>query len=278
MNKLHILILLPLLGAIGLISGCSDDESTATSVSGTSANSGSLGASTPTGNINAAGFFILYDPAVPDVFDSDLSYTQQESTITIFADDVNDLVELSGHTVNFRTEWGSFVGSTRDACVLENGSCSVTWRSGDPDTAPSDCRVAITAWANGEESFFDANDNGLFDQSEGLYDIEEPFLSINTNVNDTFDETLTTFEGIGELIDIIDFDGRSGHNYSHDSGDLEYTGTLCASGNTRCSGRTSMIIHYRSNLLIQSPFTDSDDLNGNSLTDDEINLCNFSFY
>lgn len=271
--RFSIALLLPLI----FLSGCSEDEDSATATAGSGSSDGNLGASTPTGRITADGFYILYNPAVPAVFDDDLSFQQQEVTVTVFADDVNDLLVTSGQTVNFRTEWGSFIGTNRDSCVIENGECSVTWRSGDPGTAPQDCRVALTAWTSGEEAFFDANDNGQFDQSETLIDLEEPFLSINTNVNDSWDAALSTFEGVGELIDIDGFDGSTGRNGTHDSGDNLYTGTLCASGNTRCSGRTSMIIHYRSELLIQDPFNEAsgEDINGNGTAEEQnINFCN----
>ena len=274
MKQLKI-ITVPLIASVLLISGCSDNTQSANSLGGETNNGGSLGDSQPTGKINAAGFYVLYDPAVPQVFDSELAYQQQQVTVTVYAEDINDLVEVNGQTVNFRTEWGAWLNE-RDSCVLSNGQCSVTWRSGAPDTAPQDCRVAITAWTVGEESFFDENDNNLFDSSETLYDMEEPFLDINSNGN--FDGALSTFEGVGELIDIKDFDGRSGKDTVHDVADGKYTGTLCASGNTSCSGRTSMIIHYRSELLIQSPFTDSNDLDGDGDTSEKINLCNFSSY
>jgi hypothetical protein len=277
MKQVKFLMTLPLVLSLGVISGCSDDTASGTDVSGANTNSGSLGDSTPTGKIDAAGFYVLYDPAIPTVFDSDLSYQQQQVTVTVFAEDVNDLTELSGQTVNFKTEWGGWLDE-RDSCVLDKGQCSVTWRSGAPSTAPQDCRVAITAWADGEESFFDANDNNLYDPTETFADMQEPFLSINSNVNDSFDAALSTFEGVGELIDIKDFDGRSGHNFAHDAGDGKYTGTLCAAANPNCSGRTSMIIHYRSTLLIQEIFTDSNDIDGDGDTTEEINFCNFASY
>ena len=273
--------LFALLIMAALISACSDQPvftpGSSQSSGGGSGGSGSLGPSQPTGKINAAGFYILYDPAEPIIFNSDLSYQQQNVTITVFAEDINDLTQLNGQVVNFKTEWGGWLDQ-KDSCVITNGQCSVTWRSGKPSTAPQDCYVAFTAWAQGEEPFFDENGNGLFDQNESFVDYEEPFLNINTNINSTFDANVFTFEGVGELIDIVDFDGRNGHDYVHDAGDGKYTGSYCAPGNTRCSGRTSMIIHYRSELLIQSPFTDSNDINGNGNTTEKINFCNYSSY
>ena len=194
--------------SVVLSSGCSDEHVYSSlneldaAAGGGTGNTGDLGDSTPTGRITADGFFVLYDPAVPEVFDSNLSYTQQTVNITVFAEDVNDLVELNGQTVNFRAEWGAFLND-RDSCDLVNGQCTVTWRSGDPSTAPGSCQVAITAWTTGEEAFFDANDNGLFDVGELHDDLEEPFLDINEST--IFDGAIATTELVGELIDIMNF-------------------------------------------------------------------------
>lgn len=272
-----------LIASIGLLSGCSDEADSATTAnSGGSTNNGSLGDSTPTGRIAADGFFILYDPGTSEVFDSDLNYIQQSVVVTALADDVNDLVEVSGQTVNFRTEWGQWLDD-RDSCVLENGSCSVTWRSADPATAPGSCRVAITAWTTGEEAFFDADDDGLFEASDNAVqsfsDLPEPFLDINSNGSFDGGATVVTVELVGELIDIIDFDGTTPgtKNGQHDVGNNLYDGSQCATGNALCNtSRTSMIIHTRSSLLIQTPFNEAtaEDINGNgTFGESNINFC-----
>ena len=281
----RLLLTIMLLASLGMVSGCGDDDEAATAAGGGgSSSNGDLGDSTPTGRISADGFYMLFDPAIPSVFDEDRNYTQESVVITAFAEDVNDLVEFGGQTVNFKAEWGSWLDE-RDSCVISNGSCSVTWRSGDPATAPGSCFVAITAWTVGEESFFDANDNGVFDATETFNDLEEPFLNINyvQNWNIPLDLTYTpgisTVELVGELIDITDFNGPGlSLPGDHDSGNGLYDGSLCASGNPQCSGRESMIIHTRSNLLIQEPFTDSDDLDADSDTDENITFCGFNLY
>lgn len=272
-----------LIASIGLLSGCSDEADSATTAGAGTSNTGSLGDSTPTGRIAADGFFVLYDPAVPEVFDSELNYTQQTTVITAFADDVNDLVEVNGQTVNFRAEWGQWLDD-RDSCVLTNGTCSVTWRSGDPATAPGSCSVAITAWTTGEEAFFDADDDGQFEASDNAVfpfsDLEEPFLDINSD--GTFNNNISTVELVGELIDIIDFTGTTPgtKNGQHDAGNNLYDGSLCAAGNALCNtSRTSMIIHTRSRILIQQPFDESggEDNNFNGTPDEtNINFCGFN--
>ena len=274
-----------LMASLTLLSGCSDEADSATAANGASNTDGSLGDSTPTGRIAADGFFVLYDPAIPEVFDSTLSYTQQSVTITAFGDDVNDLAEVNGQTVNFKAEWGSWLDE-RDSCVMDNGSCSVTWRSGNPATAPGSCSVAITAWTTGEESFFDADDDGLFEASDNAVqpftDLEEPYLDINSN--GSFDGAISTVELVGELIDIINFDGTTPNAKSgdHDSGNTLYDGSLCAAGNALCNTtRTSMIIHTRSRLLIQAPFDEAsgEDINGNGTpSETNINFCGFNAF
>ncbi len=261
-----------------LLTGCSDDPvvdldefATGSSGSGSVTNDNSLGDSTPTGRITADGFYVLYDPAIPEVFNDKLAYSQQEVTITVFAEDVNELVELNGQTVNFKVEWGAFLAG-RDSCDLVDGQCSVTWRSGDPATAPGSCFVAVTAWANGEETYFDANDNGLFDIAETHDDLEEPFLDIDSD--GLFNGTISTIENVGELIDIDDFNGATTIDGDHDNGNGDYDGSQCASDNAaNCSGRTSMIIHTRSNILIQQPF----DVDENPATPDSV-FCGTNLY
>ena len=266
--------------SVVLASGCSDDhvyssldEVTAASGGGTG-NTGDLGDSTPTNRITRV--YPVFDPAVPEVFDDTLSYTEQTVNITVRTADENSLVALNGQEVNFAAEWGVFLTADKDSCVLEDGSCTITWRSGDPATAPGSCFVAITVWTTGEEAFFDANDNGLFDVGEIHDDVEEPFLDINQSF--AFEGAISTPEFIGELIDIINFDGTTpgSRNGVHDAGNGLYDGRLCAADNSAaCSGRTSMIIHDTSFIQIQEPFTDSDDIDGDGDTSERLLICSF---
>ena len=264
---------LTLIVAAALLSGCSDDETTASSSGAANINTGSLGDSTPTGKIDANSFHFFYDPAIPPVIDSDsLAYTQQQVTITAYADDINDL-RVDGQTVNFATEWGTWLDEL-DSCVIVDGQCSVVWRSENPSTHPTDCLVAITAWTTGEESFVDFNRNGAFDVTDTLFDLPEPFLDVNSNT--AFDAAVFSLGGEPELIDIINFDGSTPGtaNGSHDNGNNLYEGSRCAANNAaRCSGRTSTMIHQRQNLLIQEPFVDSNDLDGDGDTTEFIVRC-----
>jgi len=281
MKTKHFIGSLAILLSLGLLSACSQDDAASATAGGSagndssSGNGGQIGNSQQTGKIAADGFYILFDK-VPEVLDSDLNFTQQDVTITVFADDINDLEDVDGWTVSFKTEWGTFLDD-KDSCVLKNGSCSVRWSSGSPATVPGSCFVAFTAWSVGEENFADTNDSGKLDPGEFFFDIEEPFLDIDGN--GTYSAAIYTLEGVPELIDVSGFNGSSGRNGVHDAGNTLYDGSFCASNNTAsCSGRKSVVIHYRTSLPIQRPFTDEDDLDGDGDTSEQIRYCGSNPY
>ena len=256
MNSTKTIGILTIVTALGLVSGCSQDDAPGATAGGGANNN--LGDSTPTGIVTHRDFQILFDPGNPEIYDADGSYTQKEVKIVISADDVHDLI-VSGQIVKFRTEWGSFKDE-KDACTLENGECYVTWIPGgtsNPLTGqtppPGDCLVAFTAWTVGEEKFADINDNGRFDVGESFVDLEEPYLDINSNGQ--YDSACNV-DLVCETIDIVGFpgSGTSGANGVHDLGDGIYNGSLCDSyaGNPQCdSSAKSTMIHTRNDLLIK---------------------------
>lgn len=241
-----------LLFSLMFLAACSQDDAASLTSGGSSSNN--LADSIPTGIVTHRDFQILFDDPAPEIFDQDGAYTQKEITVSISADDVNDLI-VSGQTVKFRTEWGSFKDE-KDACTLENGSCFVTWIPGgasNPVTGqtppPADCLVAFTAWTVGEEKFADVNDNGRFDSGEVFIDLEEPYLDINSNAQ--YDAACNV-DLVCEMIDTND-------NGLHDGGDGLYNGSLCDSYSTNpnCdAGRKSTMIHARTDLLIKNPDSD----------------------
>ena len=117
-----------------------------------------------------------------------------------------------GTAANFRTEGGSIGGQ----CVTEttddeSGLCSVNWRSQEP--RPANGRSSLLVTATGEESFTDANGNGIFNDGETSFDdIGEPFLDENEDglyqVNEPY----------------LDFGGTAG---VRDNPDGQFNGVLC---------------------------------------------------
>ena len=210
--------------------------------------------SNPTGIITGDGFFILFAPAIPEVIATDGSFTQKEATITAYADDIFDSVVPAGQVIKFKTEWGTFLEG--DTCTLDNGFCSVQWRSGAPWSIPPDCRVAITAWTVGEETFADGNGNNLFDVGEALLlDYPEPVLDIDS---DGLYSAVVSFEGVPEIIDMNIIDGDmsvgGGKDGVFTDADGLYTGTLCASNNTaNCTTDTSRVIFDNGDLIVADP-------------------------
>ena len=389
MKTKHFIGSLAILLSLGLLSACSQDDAASVTTDG-SDNTG-LQDSTPTGKVIGSGFQILFEEEDIEVVDADGNFTQKEIDIHVYADDAFDLVDgLNGQSVKFKTEWGSFLEG-RDSCVLEDGHCSVKWRSGSSDTIPGSCLVAFTAWTVGEEyfidedgsgyldpqepysdvnlngvfddsepftdvngngvydfeesytdsnengqydppelftdanlngvydsgeAFVDSNSNGVYDSGEtfvdanfnGIYDPEEPFVDTNgdnkfnrnyvdLNGNGKWDDyevfadfeepyldidsngvytaDIASLEGEVELIDIVNFNGDTPgrKNNLHDMGNGKYDGSFCANGNSQCSGRVSVMVHARADLPIQKPFADSDDIDGDGDTTEEIRYC-----
>jgi hypothetical protein len=246
--------------AVGLTSNCGDEGggSAFQGSGGTGSGGGGTGItpSEPTGIIAGDGFFVLANPAIPAVIDASGAYTLQESTITAWADDIFDGDSPSGQIIKFKTEWGTFPEG--DTCTLDNGFCSVQWRSGAPWSTPPDCRVAITAWTVGEETFADVNGNNLFDVAESLVlDYSEPVLDINS---DGLYSAIVSFEGVPEIIDMNIIDGDMSAGGGKDgvftTADGLYTGTLCALDNTTaCTTNTSRVIFDNFDLVIADPAT-----------------------
>ncbi len=196
-----------------------------------------------TGIFVSDGFFITFSDGQPKVFNENGFYRRTTITVTANADDVNDLIQTNFNTpVNFRTEWGSF---DTDQCFIgSEGTCSVEWTSGDPRHFQSVCSNAFTIFTSGEESFIDANDDGLFNFDESFTDLEEPFLDVNGN---------GSFDASGlELIDLAVFSSGT-KNGIHDFSDNRYNGSLCdsPSTNAECSNRTSTIIWNKARINVK---------------------------
>lgn len=156
------------------------------------------------------------------------NYDGETTAITIrLADRFNNPVP-DGTKVYFTTEGGSVAGAlssdsgdTTGVCSSVAGVCTATLSSQQP--RPRDGRVTVTAYVEGEESFFDVNGNGLFDQEDfASNDIGEVFSDLNVDDTPAADADVDGFRlGIDTFID-INGDGL------RNLGDGKYTGLLCS--------------------------------------------------
>lgn len=161
--------------------------------------------------------------------------------ITIrMADRYNNPVP-DGTAVTFTTEGGR-IDST---CFTAGGECSVNWVSQDPrpQIVGSDeaGRSTILAFAVGEESFSDADGDGLFDPGEfsAVNDLPEAFLDRDADgVRDSSNP----------VEEIFDFN----QNGSYDSADGKFNGLLCdGDGNgTLALCAEPRTLHVRSSLVL----------------------------
>lgn len=134
-----------------------------------------------------------------------------------------------GTAVSFRTAAG--VGSINPSCTTAAGKCSVTF--GSSGVRPTSGRLAILATAVGEESFVDANGNGVYDAGETFGDLPEAFIDANFNdVRDTGEE-------------FIDFN----NNGQYDGPDGLFNGVLRAAGLT---GPTTINVRQNYALVLST--------------------------
>jgi hypothetical protein len=92
------------------------------------------------------------------------------TSVTIRAADRVGNPVPDGTTVNFRSSGAAIEPS----CKTTNGACSVNFRS--QANRPASGRVAVLAWAVGEEAFLDANGNNRYDAGESFGDLGDAFV------------------------------------------------------------------------------------------------------
>ncbi len=168
-----------------------------------------------------------------------------------------------GTAVNLTTEGGSVVGS----CSTTGGVCSVAWTSQNPrplaynncvvggaENTDANCaigglrgasragRSTVLAFSVGEESFSDADGDGLFDGSEGFGDLPEAFLDLDEDgVRDDASHNEVFF----------DFNSAPNTQGAFDLADGQYNGLLCDNGNpdnVQCPDPQTL--HVRDSLTI----------------------------
>ena len=174
------------------------------------------------------------------------NYDGEEAKITLrLADRFNNPVP-DGTKVFFITEGGSISGNSTasdgnasGSCSSVKGVCQATLVSQEP--RPRDGRVTVTAYVEGEESFWDYNGNGIFDRTDisaaGIpndqtaadvshyllpyKDVGEVFTDINVDDH----KNNANIDGFRVNIDtFIDVDGDGIRSL----GDRKYTGQLCS--------------------------------------------------
>lgn len=106
------------------------------------------------------------------------------TTVNVFAADRLGQPVPAGTPITFVTEGGQVTAS----CQILAGAGSIASCSGtyiSQAFRPSNGRVTLLAYAEGEEAFDDANGNNKYDTGETFYDMGQPF--IDANENGTFD-------------------------------------------------------------------------------------------
>lgn len=117
-------------------------------------------------------------------------FNGNETEISVFAADRQGNPVPAGTPITFVGEGGQLVTSGASSCVIgANGRCSVKLVGQDyrplgsnvAGADPRPGRVTVLAYADGEESFIDANNNNRFDAGELFEDMGLPFIDKDEN-------------------------------------------------------------------------------------------------
>jgi hypothetical protein len=139
-----------------------------------------------------------------------------EVGLTVHAADHFNNPVPDGSSVYFTTEGGQI----QSQCQLENGRCSVSWTSSNPrptsDFLPGGMgRITILATMLGEESFIDANGNGVLDSGDTAY----------SNIPEAFRDDNEDGAKHASLEEFVDFNTNG--IYDDADADTDYNGALC---------------------------------------------------
>lgn len=201
-----------------------------------------------TGLPDQDGFTLSVDKANIEGFDRD----DAEINVTVALNDLFNNPVRDGLVVFFTAEGGT-IG---DQCSTVNGRCSVTWTS--TQDKPFDGRVTITAYTIGEESFIDANGNGLYDVGEDFGDRSEPFVDANESDARDIGQKCSSSDSPGDPECIEEF-ADFNQSASFDGPNGSYNGTRCASpcaaGNSLYVWRDVQVVMSRSaaSVRVTSP-------------------------
>jgi hypothetical protein len=171
------------------------------------------------GTVSQKHFFIALDPVDPTVIDlatNTIDFTVEVDVIVSIADRNNQILTDS-HTVYFETEYGVIEPS----CITVSGQCGVTW-SPSGYNIPADNNTTFVAYTGGEEAFLDPNNNGTYDDGETFFDVEEPWVNLDST------ESPWVYDiGVDILIDTINANDFTASNKLHDVADGLFNGQGC---------------------------------------------------
>ncbi|MEW8140299.1 MAG: hypothetical protein AB2794_07900 [Candidatus Thiodiazotropha endolucinida] len=140
-----------------------------------------------------------------------------EIPITVHAADHFNNPVPNGASVYFTTEGGQI----QSQCQIINGTCSVNWTSANPRPAENDVpngmagRLTILATMLGEESFIDANGNGVLDAGDPAF----------SNIPEAFRDDNEDGEKHPSYEEFVDFNTNG--IYDDANSDPNYNGVLC---------------------------------------------------
>lgn len=136
-------------------------------------------------------------------------YDGSTVSLTVHAADHFNNPVPDGTAVYFTTEGGQI----QSQCEITDGHCSVNWTSSNPRSAEG--RITILSSMLGEESFVDANGNGVLDSGDTAY----------ANMPEAFRDD--DEDGVRDPIleEFVDFNANG--IYDGSDADPNYNGTLC---------------------------------------------------
>jgi len=159
-----------------------------------------------------------------------------------------------GTSVNFTSEAGSIADSTTGkigSCSTVGGSCSAVLTTSG--VRPNDGRVTVLAYALGEESFTDLNNNGVADLNAGV-SAPAPWSSPNemfdiTNTSTDLPDAWVDYneDGIYEANEPF-FDLFQNAPYA--AADGKYSGVLCNANSSPGTCASSQTVYIRHSLVI----------------------------
>jgi len=190
--------------------------------------------------------------SLSDFAPSAWDHNREVVTVTVSLSDHWNNTVPDGTAVYFHTEGGKIQNPTIPVgyCTTVQGACVMNWESANP--RPADGRVTITAWALGEESFADKDNDGWF--SDG--DIFE--ISTSTNFNDKTDLGEVFFDYNNNNIydelsteEFVAFDTETNpDDQTYTAADGVFTGVLCSDDQKSKIKCAQSLIHVRMNTTL----------------------------